>query len=981
MHLLFIPNHIQLLNACYPPVSSVVANGAECLPNSHELSRLTYYASNHPGKLTKLGGELEKRLKAECRKARNGNVRSRASLLISLSIFWALATECKRDILLLSPSLMASVYASLSSLPYDLEVVARTATVFTAWTTYTDGHLIGADSAMTKDYLSALGQFSHLSSNNSEDQETKNRTRLVGFAALMGALNSDALYNDSVQFQAQALTILRPILLVLFEADFLTLDEQAIAVKDAPKSHYLAEFRTRPVLERRAASIHIHVDGDNGPSKADVIDAALRAVFSLLSHTNGVQLSHIMRSCFENLEGFGGWEKVDHCCWLVQKIVDWTPYQYRYVIPTQLVEHLKLTGSASSHFALISMLTTIFNASTPLVNLSSSDILGNLVSLLFRRITLNLQDSLLPKVVDCISSLGRHVYYADQIQDLAAEIVSHIVVVEVQGVLGENGRPDFNETRSATIRYLLRGLSGVIRTANKHESVRDPESCPLSPARQGRSRSSSREIKKDVSCDRAARRTKVSVDIWQDTLSLLCDRDFSVRAEYSDVLLFYIGIEMPKQGDGVDADGVKRVRKLVEGPFLQATYLNALLNMGDISNKFLNWIHAYTYILATNHPLGVIPNGSPSSSPPKAMEPILGSPTTRIDIPHNTTLDSSATTHSGEHRPISLTHAPRGRKTSLVRNLLESTSPGVSDKGSTSLSDYRNILKVLITVQEQVPVRGLLSGVPMLLELERAARRQAEMSSNLIRTTIIREIIVHVLLVIGRVWNLSKLVQLAEQALSSGQNYISHPDVTDYFLTSNLSPLKSIPLDEDSVPQSIPWCGIEPEDAISVIACSEVVQEALGMDRKTLLIRLSAQWSAEIALRDGLDKIANFETSIRGDGVSPLLKISPALMHIENVSLQSLTRSARGLGVIDLREALEGRSSMSNPALAKPPSISTLDHAPSTAGGDVTLQLTKTRSRTRTKRRLGNPGSNEVRDVLSRLGIGKQQGSLSKGSS
>jgi len=54
---------------------------------------------------------------------------SSRSLLITLSIFHALAFECKRDIALLSPSLVNSVDVTLSSLVSDLEVVARVASV------------------------------------------------------------------------------------------------------------------------------------------------------------------------------------------------------------------------------------------------------------------------------------------------------------------------------------------------------------------------------------------------------------------------------------------------------------------------------------------------------------------------------------------------------------------------------------------------------------------------------------------------------------------------------------------------------------------------------------------------------------------------------------------------------------------------------------------------------------------------------------
>jgi len=42
MHI-FTPNHVQLLKACYP-ASSALAAAPSYAPNSHELSRLTYYA-------------------------------------------------------------------------------------------------------------------------------------------------------------------------------------------------------------------------------------------------------------------------------------------------------------------------------------------------------------------------------------------------------------------------------------------------------------------------------------------------------------------------------------------------------------------------------------------------------------------------------------------------------------------------------------------------------------------------------------------------------------------------------------------------------------------------------------------------------------------------------------------------------------------------------------------------------------------------
>lgn len=78
MHLPFTPNHILLISACYPPSAALLTAGPEYRPNSQELSRLTYYATNRPGKVHKVGSELEKRVRVDSRKAQAGNIRARA---------------------------------------------------------------------------------------------------------------------------------------------------------------------------------------------------------------------------------------------------------------------------------------------------------------------------------------------------------------------------------------------------------------------------------------------------------------------------------------------------------------------------------------------------------------------------------------------------------------------------------------------------------------------------------------------------------------------------------------------------------------------------------------------------------------------------------------------------------------------------------------------------------------------------------------
>jgi protein EFR3 len=200
-------------------------------------------------------------------------------------------------------------------------------------------------------------------------------------------------------------------------------------VKDDPASPYLAEFRTRPAAERRAASIHAHVDGDKGPSVADVSSACLRCLFCLLERVNWAQLGYIMRSSFDHLDELKQWDYRDHCCWFALKTAEWSQYQYRYAVPTLLVERLleekhDLPATASTQKTIAAMVTTVFDSTIPLINLSTSDINSNLMTLLIRRCTLNCEDPLLHDLVESIASLGKHVYYSDQIQDLA--VVSFI---------------------------------------------------------------------------------------------------------------------------------------------------------------------------------------------------------------------------------------------------------------------------------------------------------------------------------------------------------------------------------------------------------------------------------------------------------------------------------------------------------------------------------------------------------------------------
>lgn len=104
-----------------------------------------------------------------------------------------------------------------------------------------------------------------------------------------------------------------------------------------------------------------------------------------------------------------------------------------------------------------------------------------------------------------------------------------------------------------------------------------------------------------------------------------------------------------------------------------------------------------------------------------------------------------------------------------------------------------------------------------------------------------------------------------------------------------------------------------------------------------------------------------------------MLKISPALMQVDNLSLQSLTRSVRGIGISELREALDSRSGFHTYSPeTRPPSISVRS---AVSGERLVVNADNTRSRSPLpKPPIFNGGNADVHDILNQLGIGTQSG-------
>jgi hypothetical protein len=120
--------------------------------------------------------------------------------------------------------------------------------------------------------------------------------------------------------------------------------------------------------------------------------------------------------------------------------------------------------------------------------------------------------------------------------------------------------------------------------------------------------------------------------------------------------------------------------------------------------------------------------------------------------------------HSEPHSRRSTIAGIRGsRHISGMQRLLDwfPAGPRSENSSTATLSDYGHILAVLVAVHEHLPVRALLTSVPMLLALEEASKEYREREPQ--RYNVLQEVLARVWLTIGRIWDCATVVEEAEK--------------------------------------------------------------------------------------------------------------------------------------------------------------------------------------------------------------------------
>lgn len=612
---------------------------------------------------------------------------------------------------------------------------------------------------------------------NIETSFLRKRTRLIGLAALIAAVQSDLLNASYSDFGKQTRIFIPALITNLWLAnlDDLKLETARVQIDTSP-SPYFTEFQARPRLsDRRAPSLHAHIIGEKGPATSEVVGGALRTLRELIESCHSSQLSTCLQAMMDVLDGndstgrpkggstVSGWQDRERCCWLVECVASYAMLGYRYIVPLSLLEQL-VTGTKETRtlgvreLSLMEMLISLFSAEKlSLVGIAPAELLNSLLDIIIARVQIDTSDILLPSLVRCILAISSHIYYVDQTNDMIEVVINRIA--ETQALTKPLDNPELPGNAKTDspwcqegIRIMIACMANIMLASQPSSGTTivpssrgNNDNRPLTDLTVGGNPSSSHITTPNANGsasavpERSGRRNPISPEIWQDTLPLLCEATYAVRAEYARALVLYLRREFPAS-----------VRVLTNGMGSEHSIHLKQARLGAI--RFLHAMNATLYTLAISNRLGyagpaqisaptIAPiiqetaptpfSDSPQASTPntaKSMNtPVRAVPTPQ---PHNPSSNSSVQ----EDRPAPMIARRSSKLVSLPVHRMNGTAFGETitehalvDKNETRVvatpGDYLALSSIIDTTLHALPTESGISVIPMLIAIDNDAGR------------------------------------------------------------------------------------------------------------------------------------------------------------------------------------------------------------------------------------------------------------------
>lgn len=625
--------------------------------------------------------------------------------------------------------------------------------------------------------------------------------------------------SSSAEFESQIRTLIPALLqnLWLGSPDEL---ERALAgaqLDDAASSSpYFRDFEAaaRPGLaNRRVPSLHAHVVGEKGPTTLDVVSASLGTLRDLLRGCYASQTGSVADVLIAWLDQSNRWtSNLQTCAWTWEALLSFSNLRYRYAFPLSIVDEIAKGDAREA--ALVSTLTSLLSAEKlSMPGLPTTKILHDLVNVIMRRAKERVDYS---DIIKAAASLGVHIYYGEQVNDLVEVVISRIASVQSSaphilpdGTVGEPARKAGSRSPSVTGSAEQREVVVIALIACIEAIMAATPSSQERPKRDGRG--------------------AVSLEVWQETLPLLCDGSRAVRAAYVKALSFYLRHELPlaaASANNTPPGTPKRWTSSTTSPLI----------------RFLNALNATLYTLAVSSRLGY---SGPATGP--KTEAVLGERVT--DSPQADSIAQGSATP--EPRPATM-----GRRSSkLVALPMHRVGPDRTDAPLNDTvagqADYQAIVETLVVLIQHDRVTSSYCCLPMLLALDKETSNGTSMAPE--RAKACKEIIV-------RAWK-AALPQCTIDEVSAHLRFASkHADISRS-MQSALNPPTMIPRDPISHPstssfpplnssQATSWSSppLVLADPASALQEDPQITSTFGTERSTLAEVFERSWSVQHAL-------------------------------------------------------------------------------------------------------------------------------------
>ncbi|KAI0913473.1 hypothetical protein F4823DRAFT_42643 [Ustulina deusta] len=576
------PKHQVLVLKCYPRTTK---GAVDIKPNSSELSYLLFYATSRRSKIQKIGQFLEKKTASDVWRLRIGNVQ------VTLQILAALIEKSPKDLPLFAQNVLKILGLILRS--SDITMVEASLPTFETFCEHHDVSSLFADQAYLHQYEEVVHAYAACASTRvtpgkgTPSKSVALRWRNAGLGAIKSIATSDALSSVS----GRQLDVLVPMILENLwtdDEDFLDVLLQRAQMEEKVDSNALLRRRTSVSTVRTAGTggdtNPIAISGTSGDidklAEEDTGVAAMQCLKQIFVIPNRPQLHGATTALLKfTRERISQKEVVvksrpdgsRDSGWAI-KIFDlitrWAPVQDRYAIMVTAMDAMLRTPPSSDSIdeliVLAAIVGSLLRSDINLIGLSVIDVLLSLIQHMKRTLRYCAasrdntssstsrdgepisdsleqispqQRNLLERIQQCMGDLATHVYYADQISDMIAAILSQLKP--------HPSAPEFKTTAERP----SNPAGSAASTGNGSEDQFQLDSYFAKDLAKTTALRAIRLIlmianpKTKLSGNISLRRNKVSIQVWEGTHWLLRDPDGQVRKAYVDAVITWLDRE------------------------------------------------------------------------------------------------------------------------------------------------------------------------------------------------------------------------------------------------------------------------------------------------------------------------------------------------------------------------------------------------------------------------------------------------------